>query len=1099
MKDPEPTTEIWGLPERSAQLISDHTDPFISTDAELEDATPSEDELAQWNDFGQFVRQALRAPSTDEDTAIPDRIGAFRVIRVLGRGGNATVYLALDPALPRLVAVKVPHWDLLRAAGTRARFLQEARLVAGLKHPHIVEIHQVGETNGKPFLVFEFCEGGSLAEWLAGRTEPLHPRTCAEIIKMLVGAVQHAHGQGILHRDLNPRNVLLVPDATLGASAPREFPFVVKLSDFGLGMLLDANPEAIHTQTGAVVGTLPYMAPEQTRGTSRFLQPTVDVHALGVMLFELLTRQRPYVGTSPVETLRLIQESAPPLPRRIRQNIPRDIETICLKCLEKSPSHRYSTAQLLADDLDRFLTHRPILAHRTSLATRTVHWLTRYPLAATLMGVICLLSGLIGVGSAWYSARLESSIQKTGELQSRSREYQDLIQDLAYAGQIRRAQELLDAGYDHAAGELLRNWIPRDQETDRRNFEWYYLVQASGGERIPLPRGADNDESLYSASPSPDGRFLYVGTEGVIEQWSVPSRSLVQRIQPPIGGGIVRDVLVDPAGDLIFTSDGVSGLFRWSMSANAERSPLCPDEPGDSHCNRVELSADGRFAASLVSQGSSFETPTSLRLHDLSTRRLVWQKTWADKRGFDLAFDHATRQIVFLTSEQLLVFNLAGAIVQESPIPIQGSPALSLAVSPNGRWLAVALDNHRLIVFRKNSERQWELAGELPIVRQDRRPDEAVAWSIERNPIAFSADNTRLFSARNAELHYWDVDRLLELQSLLNLPNSVRTLKLLSDGQTVAWGSSVEMGLWRPQARLPQIAGHSKETWSVCFSPDGRLMATGSDDETVKIWDVKTGTELHTLSGHVATVSAVAFSPDLRYVASGSLDCTIRIWDLLKPGEVKTLSGHPGTVRCLDWSRDGRLLISGDHIRNGTPTVIVWDVAEGRQLQHWTDHRNRLHETLFMKDGRRCVTVSEDTTATVRDVRTGHIELTLHDTQQLLSGVLLNDGRWLAAGTKYGIIRIWDLDSGKLVKDLRGHAVSVRSVAISPDGKVLASGSEDSTVRLWDPQSGECLLVLRGHQAPVNGVAFSPNGEILASGAHDGTVKLWHAPRPKTP
>lgn len=1099
MTEPEPTTEIWGIPERPTRLASDDTEPFPDPDDDLDGVPPSEDELAKWNEFGQFVKHALRAPSTNEETTIPDRIGAFRVLRVLGRGGNGTVYLAQDAALPRLVAVKVPHLDLLRVSATRARFLQEARLVAGLKHPHIVDIHQVGETHGKPFLVFEYCEGGSLAEWLTGRTEPLTPRTCAEIIKMLTIAVQHAHGQGILHRDLNPRNVLLVPDVTIGESAPREFPFVVKLSDFGLGMWLDANSQAVHTQTGAVVGTLPYMAPEQTSGTSRFLQPTVDVHALGVMLFELLTRQRPYAGTSPVETLRLIQESAPPLPRRIRQNIPRDLETICLRCLEKAPAHRYQTAQLLADDLDRFLTRRPILAHRTSLATRTVQWLARHPLVATLLGVICLLSSLIGVGTAWYSARLESSIQKTGELQSQSREYQDLIQNLAYAGQIRRAQELLDAGYDHAAAELLRNWIPRDDEEDRRKFEWYYLLQASGGEMIPLPRGADDDETLYSASPSPDGQFVYVGTDGEIEQWDLARRSLVHRFPVPGADGIVRDIVVDPHGDLVFTCDVKTGLYRYSTSLNRNLPSLVSDEPDPAHCNRVALSPDGRFAASLVSQGLYFEAPTGMRLHDLSTGKLVWQKTWADKRGFDLAFDQATRQIILLTSEQLLVFDVAGNIVEESSIPIQGSPALSLAVSPIGNWLAVALDNHRLIIYRKNSERKWELAGELPIARHDRRPDEAVQWDIHRNPIVFSADNARLFSACDDELHYWDVGRRVELQSILKLPHAVRSLKLLPDGQTVAWGSAVEMGLWRPQIRLPQVAGHAKETWSVCFSPDGRLMATGSDDETIKIWDVKSGAELHTLEGHIATVSAVAFSPDSRFVASASLDCTIRIWDLQKPGAAKSLLGHPGTVRCLDWSPDGRLLISGDHLRNGTPTVIVWDIAQGRALQKWTDHRNRIHETLFMNDGRRCVTVSEDTTATVRDVQTGTIELTLQDTQQLHSAVLLNRGRWLAAGTKYGIIRIWELTSGKLVKELRGHAVSVRSLAISPDGKVLASGSEDNTVRLWDPLSGACLLVLRGHQAPVNGVAFSPNGEILASGAHDGTVKLWHAPRRKTP
>ena len=241
MSEPQPTTQIWGLPPRPGRSDFPDTDPGFFVAEDLDKTPPTDEELANWNEFGLFVRLALRTP-TEGPIAEPESVGSFRVVRILGTGGNGTVYLAQDHALPRVVAVKVPHGDLLRLPGTRERFMQEARLVAGLKHPNIVEIHQIGEEHGLPFLVFEYCEGGSLSEWLSQRGEALSPRSCAEIVRMLANAVQQAHSHGVLHRDLNPRNVLLVPDRSAGEpAAPREFPFVVKLSDFGLGMLLAAS------------------------------------------------------------------------------------------------------------------------------------------------------------------------------------------------------------------------------------------------------------------------------------------------------------------------------------------------------------------------------------------------------------------------------------------------------------------------------------------------------------------------------------------------------------------------------------------------------------------------------------------------------------------------------------------------------------------------------------------------------------------------------------------------------------------------------------------------------------------------------------------
>lgn len=1098
MAESDLTAPVDGIPIGLTRISPTKPQPSTFDDPASDQAAPSDEELEAWSEFGRFVQLALRTATKSQALTIPETIGPFRVLRILGQGGNATVYLAQDASLPRAVAIKVPHANLLRLPGTRERFLQEAQLIAGLQHPHIVEIHQIGQADELPYLVFEYCEGGSLADWLAQRNRPLTPRTCAEITKTLASAVHYAHCEGILHRDLNPRNVLLVPDpAKQHALTSHEFPFIPKLSDFGLGTWLDADQNTVRTQTGAVIGTIPYMAPEQLRGPTRFLQPTVDVHGLGVMLYEMLSQERPYIGATPMQTLHLIQDSPPPSLRRNRKNVSRDLETICFKCLEKSSANRFPTALLLADDLDRYLDRRPILSRRASLATRAVQWMTRYPLVTCLAGIICLLTGLIGSGAWWYSSRLESSLRTAGELQSQSRENQNLIQSMAYAGQIRRAQELLDGGYQYTAGQLLRDWIPERGRADRRGFEWYYLLQATGGEMLPIPRQAtsENSKSLYSGEPGPDGRHLYIGIPGAIEKWNLTNQTLEATLPLAESEKSVREICARPNSNLLFAYAESSRIHRFSSQDDQELTPFCETGNG-TWCNRIVKSADDRLVISLINHSAYFSPSSQIRCHDLRNGQLLWDKSWSSTAVCDLAFDATDGNTVVIAGDSLVTLDQRGQTVREMPFPSTGTFALSLAISKSGAWLAISLANQRVLIYRKRENGHWEPAGELPIAPVAMEVTVPPSWSTCRNPVRFAEAETLLYSATGTELHLWDVARKIELNGVQKLPHPIRMLKLLPDRRTAVWGTAYEAGIWRPRIRLPQIDGHDRETWTVDFSPDGKYLATGSDDETVRLWEIRTGKEVHKLTGHTATVSTVAFSPDGTKLASASLDQTIRIWNIDKPTEVQTLTGHSGTIRCLNWSADGKLMITGERNATGQPvSVIVWDVAKQTTRHIWKGHHNRVQTSLFINNDRLCVTAGFDKLIVVRDLQTGETILTMRDTDEVHCGAILNHGRWLATGNKLGLIRIWDLKTGRLHKELRGHAVTVRSLAASADGMTLASGSEDTTVRLWDVRSGESLLVLRGHKAPVNSVAFSPDDEILASGAHDGSVKLWHAPR----
>jgi serine/threonine-protein kinase len=270
-------------------------------------------------------------------------IPGYEILEVLGRGGMGVVYKARQLSLNRLVALKMIMAGSYAPPEALERFRREARAVAVLQHPNIVQVFDVGEYQGQPFIALEYVAGGDLGAKV--RNSPLGPAEAAHLVATLAGAVHHAHQKGIIHRDLKPANVLLTEDGT------------PKIADFGLVRQAD---ESGHTQMGAIVGTPNYMAPEQAAGHNKMIGPAVDVYALGSMLYELLTGQPPFRADSPLNTLLQVLNEEPAPPRRLRPDLPRDLELICLKCLQKLPEKRYTTAEALADDLRRFLSGAPV-------------------------------------------------------------------------------------------------------------------------------------------------------------------------------------------------------------------------------------------------------------------------------------------------------------------------------------------------------------------------------------------------------------------------------------------------------------------------------------------------------------------------------------------------------------------------------------------------------------------------------------------------------------------------------------------------------------------------------------------------------------------
>lgn len=1028
----------------------------------------------------QKLEAAIPRQSRNMPSWAPRNIGRFELQTVLGAGGFAVVYLALDPQLNRPVALKVPRPHALVEAQLRQRFVTEARAAARLDHPHIVPVFEAGEDGDLPYIACAVCEGPSLAEWLASRTTPLNPRITAKVVRQLADALQYSHDRGILHRDIKPGNVLLFPQTRVTVE---EFPFVARIGDFGLAKLLeDPNLDSVTSQ---LIGTPRFMAPEMLGDGAKTASVASDVYAMGAILYTMLTGQAPFGSASLVETMKSIAAEDPAAPELLNRSVSRDLSLVCLKCLEKTPSSRYASAAELRDDLDRYLTGQCVVARRTPLPVRLRKWCRRHPVAAALtfastLFVLAIVSMVIRYTESLRG--LQGQLQQSNKMLSRQVVELDLalrsaetsekeaaaqrghVTELLQIADINLAGRIWRQGDTKGAVRLLEPWVgvlsnnatsPTSADVALRYLWNRVTVGASllmQSEQAVwwMHHDADSDQLQLAGS---SGRLELVSCQETARQAARMDTDVV------VSSGELSSVILSEDRQLAATSgdDGLVQIWTVDISEGLTSKSF-------KLAHKIQVLPDASVYGVQFLPGThqliSCAREPSLKVWDGDTGLLIREVATAHPRFIEsIVISRDGTRLATAGADGLIEIFRLPDLISILQIPASEKPLSMAAFSHDGKWLVCGGWDKLLRLYDLESGRQIANYKSM-----------AGIYCVICNP--------------RSEVLVGDRDGALTLFRISSVSDT-------RDAGTTAL-------TWRPEKRW---LGHDAPVSTICWAsnptqanaaagtavPSSGRWISADRQGMVKSWEVaeseSTVLKLEPPNEKAAVPVICVFE---QHLLRGS-ETGIQVIDRSR-GSINSTIPVSARITSLAVSSASEVIVAGDadgnlHWFRGTTRGIE---PAGEMMVLPGSEVIRLHVS---KDGRFACAINKDWQMVVVDWPAKSVRMKLENAPV---AIVHPDGehllRTFGNNDELQVLRLSD---GKTVATLKGHRSTVSRIAVTADGRTCVSASHDRTICLWDTRTWTLKQQLTGHESAISALAISPGGDLAVTGDDSGTLRLW--------
>jgi WD40 repeat protein len=998
---------------------------------------------------------APRVAPTPFEPALPHQLGDYELLAEIGRGGMGVIYKARQCCLDRFCAVKMLRTDFACCTPeAEAALRSEAAAAGSLDHPNIVGIFEVGREQGHLYFSMEFVEGEDLAKHVRPRI--LDIPTIARWTVIIARALAYAHGRGVMHHDLKPANVVI---------DTQQQP---QITDFGLARRVD---EVHRGDPARGAGSPNFLAPEQA--SARFGEPGLltDVYGLGAILYFLLTDRPPHAGVTPEDTIAAVLQTDVVPPRLLRSGIPVDLETICLRCLQKVPDRRYASAADVADELERFLDDRPIQARPAGLIERGRKWCRRHPAIAALGSVVMLLLALLAFGASVAAMRV-------GAARDRAERSEFTTRRSLYNSDMLLASTALAQGNDGMARDLLKRHVPSPGESDLRGWEWRYLDHATAGDyEAEIGR---HSNAVAQVEITPDGvHLLACDSSGWLRTWNIAERRTVASRQiNPIGAPVfararaeakvatVRfDAESNQASLLLLTlpdleiaqtlpipSRALPGAFstddRTIWMVESESVQQLDLSTGAVHVRHVIRRPNRwrEFAFTRDARHFAYADPEG-KLHVLeliSGRNLAtldghpFQPVWG-AAVYSLVFSSDGRQLVSSGTDGLVKVWDATRGRLERSIAGHSDLVMSAAISSDDQWI-VSGGRDSFLVFTENK---------TPIVSKRLRGTDSMQTSMSFMPHG----NVPISGGLNGSIRMWRREPREIQPRLAHLPSgNGASLPLECGSHFLCANADFGLSIHRMSDGVAVVVDEptpDRAMVTACETADGRfLIASITYQGLLQVRELpgdrrrETHLELpRPLSRGMMML--LRFSSDGRWIAVADLLRGVRLIDV---GTLEIRRSFPAYARTLAFSSEGTWLAAG----SVSGPLHVWALADGKALGGDWSH-SQTADLVFSPDEARLASVSLD-----------------------------------------GTVRSWDLRSGRMQLEGTSSAGPLFAVTWASDGSRVFAGALNGSLVVWDSETGRETFVGTGHNQPITGLRSMPNGDLVSFSTD--SVLTWPAP-----